>query len=297
MDSISIIILSNTLDDDIYQMNSHCISSLFDSENWDVFGGLDVILIESNKTNKYAYDERVRVLLPQEEFNFNRFLNIGVQSSFSQYIALCNNDIVFSPKWFTEILKVKSSRPDIHCFSPIDRDYETMSFDKFPEDKDYYIGWDNKYHFAAWCFVLDRKVFSIIGIFDEKFNFYGADDDFLMTLRKYSLDNALVVKSQVKHLSQQVTNKIDKLKSPKLKNKEKYPIPEKYLKRGFEWLRDDFRYYDSFIKMDEKWGDLKMIGRINRLLDKYPFFRKRCITELLYSKQGNTILSKLTGIK
>lgn len=293
---LSIIILSNAIDNEIYQMNCQCVSSLYDSENWNEIGGLEVILIESNKDNKYSYDDRVLVITPKEEFNFNKFLNLGVKNSSGRYLALCNNDIVFSKNWFSEILKVKILRPDILCFSPIDRDYKTMSYDLFPEKNDYYIGWDNKYHFAAWCFVLNRAIFSVIGKFDETFNFYSADDDFLMTLRKYSIDNALVTKSNVKHLSQQVTKKVNEKSSPRILDKEKYPLKAKYLKRGLSWLWDDVHFYEAFFKMEKKWGINRMIGRINRLINKYSLLRKRFITKILYSKPANKILSILTGI-
>ena len=281
------------MDDDIHKMNCECIDSLLQSENWNY--GLEIILIESNKQSRYVYDEQVKILVPDEMFNFHRFLNIGIKASKSDFVALCNNDIIFSKNWFSEILKVKSKRKDILCFSPIDRDYTTMSYDLFPDTKDYYVGWDNKYHFSAWCFVLDRKIFNITGYLDEIFNFYAADDDFLMTLRKYALDNALVTKSYVKHLSQQITKKIDEAKSPRITDREKYPIPEKY-KKQYAWLWDDVRHYEAFFKMERKWGNPKTTKRINRMLNKFPVLRKRFITKILYGKKMNVFFSKVTRI-
>lgn len=293
---LSTIILSNTLDDEIYTINRNCIQSLRDSENWDELGGIEIILIESNKEADYTYDARVQIITPDEPFNFNRFFNRGIAKSNGQFIALCNNDIVFSENWFTEILKVKSIRKDILCFSPIDRDYKTMSYDLFPDNKLFYVGWKNKYHFSAWCHVVDKQIFKIIGKLDETFDFYSADDDFLMTLRKNVIPNALVTKSHVKHLSEQVIKKLNQIKSPNINDIEHYPIPGKYLKRGYTWLWDDFRFYDAFIKMDRKWGDNKMTRRTNRLLNLLPFLRIRPVTKILYSKQANLILSKITGL-
>jgi glycosyltransferase involved in cell wall biosynthesis len=296
MNSLSVIILSYTMDESVYKMNCECIESLFQSEVWSENLSLEVLLIESNKQNPYQYREDVKIIIPNEAFNFHRFLNIGINQSDGKFLALCNNDIIFHKGWFSEILKVKSQRNDFLSFSPVDRDYETMSLSKFPADKNFYIGWENKLHFAAWCFVVDRDIFKVIGKLDETFDFYSADDDFLMTLRKYAINNVLVVHSQVKHLSQQVTKKVNEKKSPKILDKEKYPIPEKYLKRGHEWLWEDIRFYDAFFRMDKKWGDDKMIRRINRFLDKFPILRIRLITKILYAKTTNIILSKLTGI-
>jgi GT2 family glycosyltransferase len=294
MQSLSVVILSKTLDDDIYKMNCNCLDSLFASEDWEDYS-LQVFLIESNRENPYTYDDRVQVIIPEEPFNFHAYLNMGIKLSDTDFVALCNNDIVFSKGWYTEILKVKSGRKDFLCFSPIDRDYKTMSEELFPGNKDYYIGWDNKYHFAAWCFVLDRTIFKITGMLDETFNFYSADDDFLMTLRKYALKNVLVTKSHVKHLSQQVTQKIGKRQSFEIFNKEKYPIPEKYLKKGYDWLWDDVRFYEAFFKMEKKWGNPLTIKRLNRLFTHFPVLRKPFFTRIMYSKFVNVILSKFTG--
>ena len=291
---LSVIVLSNTLDDDIYKMNCECFDSLLQSEGWE--DNLEIVLLESNKKSSYSYKEQIKVIVPNEPFNFHRFLNIGVEATGSRFVALCNNDIIFSKHWFTEILKVKEHHLEFMCFSPLDRSYATMSEELFPLQNDYYIGWDNKYYFAAWCFVWERKVFDIIGKFDETFNFYSADDDELMTLRKYAIPNVLVPKSEVKHLSQVVTSKVDRISSPKITSKDKYPLTEKQIKRGLSWLWDDIRFYEAYFKMEEKWGNERTIRRINRLLDKYPFFRKRFITKILYNKKVNMLLSKITNI-
>ncbi len=293
---LSVIILTNTLDDDIYNINRNCIQSLLDSENWDSLGGIEIFLIESNRESPHNYGERVNHIIPDEPFNFNRFFNIGIEKSKGQYIALCNNDIVFSPLWFSEILKVKEQKPRSLCFSTIDRNYRGMSHDIFPDNHGYYTGWNNKSHFSPWSFVLDRAIFSVTGKLDETFDLFYADDDFLMTLRKYGLDNVLVTGSRVTHLGQQVINKLSERKSYKIIYKKDYPIPDKYLKRGFSWLWDDVRFYDGFFKMLKKWGDEKTNRRINRLLNRFPSLQKRGITRFLYRKKTNQFLSVLGGI-
>ena len=80
MPKLSIIILSYAIDNDIYEMNCQCLNSLFESEQWQK-EELEVLLIESNKQSAYQYNERVRVLIPDEKFNFHRFLNIGLDES------------------------------------------------------------------------------------------------------------------------------------------------------------------------------------------------------------------------
>ena len=296
MYSLSVIILSYAIDEDIYRMNCQCLDSLFSSENWKV-GELEVLLIESNKASKYQYRHNIKIIVPEEQFNFHRFLNIGLQNSVGNFIAFCNNDIVFTPGWFSAISKVKDGHPEFKCFSPLDRSYPLMGENSLPGTKDYYIGWDNKKHFAAWCFVWERTVFDIIGPFDEKFVFYSADDDELQTLRYYAIPNVVVTHSEVKHLSQVVTKKESAINPHKITDKEKYPLTEAEIKRGYSWLWDDDRFYYAYQQEKKKWGNSQMRQRVNRFLEKHKWLNRRCITKILYNRRVNILMAKLTGIK
>lgn len=293
MISLSVIILSYAIDDDIYRMNCQCISSLLESDQWEE-EKLEILLIESRKDNPYKYVRNVEVIIPDESFNFHKFLNIGVKYSKGKIIAFCNNDIIFQKSWYNEILKVKTNHPHFLCFSPLDSDYPMMA-ELVSTGREYYIGWENKRHYAAWCMVWDRKIFDVIGDFDETFDFYSADDDELMTLRKYAIENVLVARSEVKHLSQVVTNK-DGVDKYKVFDKDNYPLSENEIKRGLTWLWDDVRFYVAYRRLEEKWGNGRMIGRINRMLDHFKWLRIRPITIILYNKYTNMILSKITGV-
>ena len=58
-----------------------------------------------------------------------------------------------------------------------------------------------------------------------------------MTLREYALKYVLVTNSYVKHLSQVVSKKIDKIETPEITGKENYPITGNFfLKKGYKWL-------------------------------------------------------------
>lgn len=294
--TLSVIILSYAIDDEIYQMNCRCLDSLFESEQWGD-RQLHVMLIESNKQNQYSYDERVKVLVPDERFNFHRFFNIGLEQTDGEFVAFCNNDIVFTKGWFSAIMSVKQSHPKFMCFSPLDRSYPMMGEDALPSTKDYYVGWKNKKHFAAWCFVWERKVFKTIGKFDETFDFYSADDDELQTLRYYAIPNVVVTHSEVKHLSQVVTKKDGQVNKYKIEYHEKYPLTAEEIRRGFSWLWDDERFYVAFQRMKAKWGNEHMRQRVNRFFERNPKMFVRSITKLLYNRNVNRILCFLTGIK
>jgi glycosyltransferase involved in cell wall biosynthesis len=294
MHKLSVIILSYAIDNEVYEVNCRCLDSLRASEEWQN-GELEIVLIESNKKNPYTYGSDVKVVIPNEKFNFHRFLNIGVNKSDGEFVALCNNDIIFEKNWWSEIMKVKHANPKFMCFSPLDRSYPMMSEEAMPSSKRYYIGWENKKHFAAWCFVWERKVFDIVGKFDETFDFYSADDDELMTLRKYAIPNVLVTASEVKHISQVVTKK-DGISKHKVVDIEKYPLSEKEIKRGLTWLWDDVRFYVAWRRMENKYGNERMRRRLHRIFEKYPILFRPFITKFCYSKTIVNILAKLTGI-
>lgn len=298
MPYLSAIILSNTIDEDIYNINCQCFDSLIKSEEWN--NNLEIILIESNiNCNKSYPFPFIRTIKPDQTFNYHRFLNIGVQVSKGDFLAFCNNDIIFHKGWFSKIIKVKEANPEFNCFSPLDRNYPLMSKESLPEDKPFYIGWKNKKHFAAWCFVWERKVFNTIGEFDETFNFYSADDDELQTLHYFAIPNVLVTASEVSHLSQVVTNKCNAIHSPVIpqNEREKYPLTEEEIKRGYTWLWDDIKFYEAYQKEKKKWGDKKMRARIDRFFERHPRYNIRPITQFLYNKKVNLLLCKISGIK
>lgn len=296
MNTLSIIILSYTLDDEVYQMNHRCLDSLFGSEQWQE-RQLQVILIESNKNNPYRYDDRVEVIVPEEKFNFHRYFNIGLEHTNGEFIAFCNNDIVFMKGWFSAIMKVKAKHPQFMCFSSLDRSYPMMGEDALPSSNDYYIGWENKKHFAAWCFVWERKAFETIGKFDETFDFYSADDDELQTLRYYAIPNVVVTNSEVRHLSQVVTNKMDESDAHKIVDRERFPLTEEEIRRGYSWLWDDERFYVAYQRMKAKWGNEHMRQRVNRFFERHPKLFVRPIARIMYNRHINAVMCALTGIK
>ena len=300
-DKLSVIILSYALDDDIYNLNKQAIESLLASETW-VAGSLQILLIESNKENPYQYPyPNVEVLVPNEKFGFHRFFNIGIEHTDGEYIAFCNNDIIFHKGWFSAIREVADNHQRFLCFSPIDDsgDYPKMTPEALPRDKEFYKGWEHQKHFAPWCFVWKRIVFDITGPFDETFDLYGADGDELFTLSKNALWGVVCTKSVVNHLAGQTTI----VKQSSIDNKyritdyDKYPLTEFEIKHNYQWLYDDYRFYEAFQKMKRKWGIENTALWLQRKIKKYPFLNWRPLSRCIFSKKTNHIICLLRGIK
>ena len=174
-----------------------------------------------------------------------------------------------------------------------------MTPEALPREKDYYKGWEHQKHFAPWCFVWKREVFDITGPFDETFDLYGADGDELFTLSKNALWSVVCTKSVVNHLAGQTTI----VKQSGIDNKyritdyDKYPLTEFEIKHNYQWLYNDYRFYEAFQKMKRKWGIENTALWLQHKIMKYPFMNFRPINLTLFSKKVNFLLTKLRGIK
>jgi GT2 family glycosyltransferase len=267
MIKLSAVILSNTSSNAIFEMTQYCIQTLKESEQLNLNVSLEIILIESNILyieQGYIYNDGLNIIVPDEVFNFHRFLNIGINEASGDYIALCNNDLIFSKNWFTEMMKVKDFNPEIMSFSPYDENSNRTSKEIIATN-DFVVGYEIQKQMTGWCFVVNNKVFNKIGALDERFNFYYADNDYTMCLRKYNIKHALVTKSIVNHLGGIVTKEINKIETDFIKNfqlKEltnRAKIPKYVVKQNLGQILSDEKMIDGVIKYHQKWGHRKII--------------------------------------
>lgn len=262
MIKLSAIFLSNTINESIFEMTKNCIQTMIDAEKDNSHLIFELILVESNgnySEQGFTYNEEIRVITPNEEFNFHRFLNFGIDQATGDYIALCNNDLIFYKNWFSEILKVTLTNPRIRSFSPYD---ETSN--KIPkniiESRSYCEGLEIQKQLTGWCLIIEAKALRLIGKLDETFNFYYADNDYAMTLRKFNISHALVCKSKVLHLGGKVSKEIGILEPNGITNSiSKKDIPKYVTAGNMFWILQDKKMVDGVIKFHKKWGHRKTI--------------------------------------
>jgi GT2 family glycosyltransferase len=253
---IDVVILSLCKTEDTFKMNSNCISSLLVSEEVHTF---NIIVMESNKDFYdlgLDYGKSVRVIIPEEKFNYNKFLNIAIKSTTNSMICFCNNDLLFKKGWLSEILRIKNDHPEIQSFSPKDPEYKTVK-NKFL-GRDYFLGYEVGWQYFAACHLIERKVFEKTGLFDEQFDFYYQDNDFAMCLRKHNILHALVTNSNVTHVV---------INNGKVKNE--FTTMEKL-------NRDKERFH-------QKWGSQRIIGIKNRIAKILLLFKADFALKYLYS--------------
>ncbi len=263
MSGLSAIILSYTNSEKIHRMALDCIRTLIQSEDFINTHELEIILVESNRNyvaDGFAYPDNVKVIIPEIPFNFHAYLNIGIRASSMQFVALCNNDLLFHEAWFTEILNVKKQYPSYKSFCPVQPKEKKPagSFEK---------GYVVRKHVKGWCLVAERDLYDKIGLPDEQFKFYYADDDYAMTLKKYHVPHALVSASVVQHLGGENTETLrEEGKEGFVTNATQQKGLPKYLyTEGYNWILKNEQLLNGHLKFHKKWGGIRTISLKNKL--------------------------------
>lgn len=194
--TIDVIILSYAKEDSVIFMNNECIDSINNSTTEHKF---NIILVETESTKKYNYyQDNVTVIQPNEEFNYNRFLNIGLKYCNNEWVLISNNDTIYH-KWFLErLLEANEHDNELLSMSPMDDSWHRHAL--FNRDFDIYYGYRTSYEITGWSILINRSVLNKIGDFDEEFKFWYQDNDYAETLSKNKIKHALITKSKVTHL-------------------------------------------------------------------------------------------------
>lgn len=256
---LSVIFLSYTKSNEIFEMTKNAIASLLNSEPSGV--NFDIVVVESNPQfyEKYNYPNTVKTIIPKEKFNFHQFLNIGIKEAKYNQIALCNNDVIFHSSWYSEIYKVKKNHPEIKSFSPCELQENNQL-------KPFEIGYDVRTHIKGWCIVTDKRTLSKMNHLDENFDFYYADDDYSMTLKKFNIKHARVFNSKVEHLAGKNTESNKKDNDMEFDSNVKLEGLPKYLfEDNYKWILKNKKLLDGHLKFHQKWGNRKSIAIKNKL--------------------------------
>jgi GT2 family glycosyltransferase len=155
----------------------------------------EVIVIEKQDCDY----EGAKVFRQVGEFCYNRFLNEGAGYGKSEYIAFCNNDLLFEKNWASIIIDememewVSSASP----FSPISN-FSNRTF--IEQNSGNHFGYEIRKHFCGWCFVWKRELWDKIK-HDERINFWTSDDATAHQLKENDEKHILVTNSIVHHVN------------------------------------------------------------------------------------------------
>jgi hypothetical protein len=194
---VDIIILSYAQNAELKRITEQCICTLLASESRSKIN-FQIIVVESEKILQDFQYEGTTTIYPDEEFSYNRYLNIGIANGTSRYICLCNNDLIFHPHWATEILKSFYKYKDLSSASPFcSIHHPKMGFER---NNGIYPGYRSRYELAGWCIFMKRQVLDLVGKLDENFKFWCADNDLSNMLSVLDIKHALVSTAMVDHL-------------------------------------------------------------------------------------------------
>jgi GT2 family glycosyltransferase len=188
--TVDIIILSNAKNEKLKAITQQAVDTCHKSEKDIQF---NIVVLEQQENVKY--DNCVTGYV-QGEFNYNKFMNVGISLTGNQYIALCNNDLLFTQGWATNIIKAMKDNYLLSA-SPLCQYTQGRTF-KGRNNVEY--GYSNAKHLSGWCIVIDRLLIDIIGNIDEDFPFWFADNAYAEQLKKHEVKHALVRDSIVNHL-------------------------------------------------------------------------------------------------
>ena len=184
-------------------MTSDCISSLRASEKNIAF---NVVIIESEAPHaaKYVGQDHT-IYWKRDAFNYHGALNLGIKATQNEWVVLANNDLIFHPGWFSEIVRVHGLHPHIHSFSSW-TSYWQWHEQAFAADldrvkkADAVLGYRAIDELAGWCLTVRRELLNRLNL-RETVDFYYSDRIYADELLKIDMKHALVVKSRVDHVA------------------------------------------------------------------------------------------------
>lgn len=228
---IDIIILSYAKNDELKKLTEQTIDTCFKSENPSSIK-FNIVVIESNNSiNPYQF-KNTKTIYPNDKFGFNRYLNIGIKNTESEFICLCNNDLIFHKNWASEILA--TMRDDIELLSASTFCPSMHKDGEYKMNTGSIAGYEKL--FSGWCFLIKRTLLDKIGLFDENFEFWYADADYLKTLKEHGIKNKLITSSLVTHLNAVTSKTLSREEYFKFTQ-----LPQLYF--NYKWKRDSFIKY------------------------------------------------------
>lgn len=221
---IDVICLTKTSNRDLWVITDTAIHTLHDSEKTHQF---KVHLVESDTSPYSEYTGVANYIKPNEQFNYNRFINLCQPYIKSDWVIIMNNDVRFERGWFSEVLEVYNKRPDIESFSPkcpiLYAEYYRGHF--VGNDEDYHESYKVTEFLTGWCYIMKKRVFDAVYPWDEQFDLYYQDNDYARKIEALGIRHALVRDSVVSHLGSQTIDRetnTQKLRADKIKFHKKW---------------------------------------------------------------------------
>lgn len=202
---IDIVILSHAKNNELRELTERTINSCIESDNQE----FHFFIMEQNPEVEYKVGITAH---PSQPFNYNAYMNIGIEHTGSPYVCLCNNDLIFSKGWATNILDAMKQH-ELLSASPIcPKAYKN----KVEINSGVYFGYRNSWEVSGWCIMTDRTLYDTIGRLDESFPFWFADNIYSEQLKRNGIRHGLVSNSVVEHIGSKTLETLEADKKDEL---------------------------------------------------------------------------------
>jgi hypothetical protein len=266
--TINAVILARTVDDEVFQMTKTCVESLLEHGQSDAT--IHVTIVESGPggIQELVYPSPWNTIRPESSFHFHRYLNCGIAAQQADYYLLCNNDLLFHAGWLRELLDAFKVA-GLGSASPLSPGLESQERLRTNSRSKFKLGYQVAREISGWCLMVSADTLRQIGPLDELFDFYFADYDYALELRRRNIKHALVFDSKVSHL-------VGKKQSRTLVSSSKPPahrIPKHIARfKSLWWIHESDRMIDGFHKIESKWGDYRVL-RVKQLIHNFLFIQ------------------------
>jgi GT2 family glycosyltransferase len=131
------------------------------------------------------------------------------------------------------------------------------------------LGYQVAREISGWCLLVSADTMRQIGQLDELFDFYFADYDYALELRRRNIKHALVFDSKVSHLEDQKQSRTLVISSKPPAHR----IPKHIVRfKSLWWIYESDRMIDGFHKIESKWGDYRVL-RVKQLIHNFLFIQ------------------------
>jgi len=199
-ENMSIVMVADTTYPTLRFMTEKAIESCLVSDNID----FDIIIVDGNR-NSIGFKD-IKTIIYDFDFNYNKCLNLGIKYTDpkNDFIALCNNDLIFKPDWAAKIQEAMGSE----YLSACPYNCPTLTCRTYvPHHEAFKEGYKVEKEILGWCIVLRREVLQRIGKLDESCMFWYSDNIYAEQLKREGIKHILVYDSQVIHLKNKTLTK------------------------------------------------------------------------------------------
>ena len=106
---VDVVIISYAKNEKLHNETLKGLTTLIDSEDSNVIN-FNIIIVESNKDISYdtfnSKGHSIKTIYTNKPFGYHTYLNLGLEYAKNEWSVLCNNDLIFTKGWASNIINL-----------------------------------------------------------------------------------------------------------------------------------------------------------------------------------------------